>query len=164
MDYKEARVNIKSGDLLAWTHKKWNSWYDLQIQAVRMFTRSEYCHVGIAWCVGGRVFILESVGTGVRIFPLSRELPFYWLPARWAWNDTAEEFALAEVGKPYSKIRAILASFGKITKGEGKQWECAEFAWSVIVHCGKSFDCLATPTALVEAVQEFGSPTYLISQ
>ena len=53
MKYINFRENIVSGDLLAWTHHGWNSWYNFQIQMVRAFTQSEYSHVGIAWCTGG---------------------------------------------------------------------------------------------------------------
>src|SRR3990167_457790 len=98
MKYAEVREHLKSGDLLAWSHRGWGSWYDFQIQMVRMFTRSEYCHVGIAWVVSERVFVLEAVSTGVRIFPLSRELPFYWVPLRSAWEDEVDAWALKQVG------------------------------------------------------------------
>jgi hypothetical protein len=57
MKYEAAREKVKSGDLLAWSHRGWRSWYDIQIQLVRFFTQSEYSHVGIAWVVGGRVHI-----------------------------------------------------------------------------------------------------------
>jgi len=60
MKYSEVRDTIKSGDLLAWSHRGWRTWYDIKIQAVRFFTQSEFSHVGVAWAVGGRVFVLEA--------------------------------------------------------------------------------------------------------
>lgn len=36
MKYKEIRPLIKSGDILAWSHRGWKSWYDIKIQFVRM--------------------------------------------------------------------------------------------------------------------------------
>ena len=120
MRYAAARRRIRSGDLLAWSHRGWGSWYDLQIQAVRMFTRSEYCHVGLAWNVGGRMFVLEAVSAGVRIFPLSRLMPCYWLPLAAAWDGTVEEIALAHVGERYSKWQAVLAGLGMLRQGEDR--------------------------------------------
>ena len=69
--YQEVRSSIKSGDLLFWSHRELKSWYDLKVQIVRMVTRSEYSHVGVAWVTGGRVFALEAVVPLIRIYPLS---------------------------------------------------------------------------------------------
>lgn len=126
MKYDLARLTIKSGDVLAWTHKKWNSLYDLQVQAVRLFTQSEYCHVGVAWVVSGRVFVIEAVTPKVRIYPLSKLLPFYLIRTKPYWNDIVEERALSRVGDSYSKKQAILAFLNKIKNSEDSLWECAE--------------------------------------
>ena len=117
MKYTDAREHLKSGDLLAWSHDRWRSWYDIKIQLVRMFTRSEYCHVGVCWCVGGRVFVLEAVSDGVRIFPLSRLLPFYWVPLSAAWEDEVEAWALRQVGERYSQWLAVVAGLGLLKVG-----------------------------------------------
>ena len=79
--YANIRQHIKSGDLLAWSHRApwWASLRDCKIALVRLFTRSEYCHVGIAWVLGGRVFVIEAVKPEVRIYPLSKLAPFYWV-------------------------------------------------------------------------------------
>ena len=164
--YATIRPKIKSGDVLAWSHKKWGSWYDFQVQMVRVFSQSEYCHVGIAWVVGGRVFILESVGTGIRIYPLSKELPFYWIPIKKYWTKEIEEFALMHIGAPYSSWDGIKALFGKLKNGgkDGK-WECAEFALALLSR-GKVVpeDIRAVPTDVVRTLQAKGNPTYLIEQ
>lgn len=155
MKYHDARKRIQSGDLLAWSHERsWlASWYDFQIQMVRAFTRSEYCHVGVAWTIAGRVFVLEAVGTGVRIFPLSRLLPFYWVPMKVRWEDEVEAWALAQVGLPYSKIQAILAGLGKLRAGEDSMWQCAEYTLEVLKRAGVDLKVDATPTAVVRAAQ-----------
>ena len=153
MRYAEARGRIKSGDLLAWSHRGWRSWYDLKVQAVRAFTRSEYCHVGIAWAVSGRLFALEAVLTGVRIFPLSRMLPFYWVPLRATWTREVEAWALAQVGEPYSQWRAVLAGLGLLRPGEDSIWQCAEYAAEVARRGGVELGSEATPTAVVLAAQ-----------
>lgn len=130
MRYLDARGLIQSGDVLAWTHRPLRSLYDLQIQIVRMFTRSEWSHVGLAWVVGGRLFVLEAVSAGVRIFPLSRAGAFTWVQ-RGAFTVDQEELALAHVGEPYSKWDAIRAFFGASNNADG-HWSCSEYVCAVL--------------------------------
>lgn|GEM_PF-1134631 len=165
MNYAAARDRIHSGHLLAWTHRKWGSWYDIQVQAVRTFTQSEYCHVGVAWCVSGRVFALEAVSVGVRIFPLSRLAPFYWLPVAAAWEPEVEAWALAQVGEPYSKWQAVLAGLGLLKAGDDSIWQCAEYAQAVLDRAGVVLPGKATPSNLVAmAMDKQGVPCWSISE
>ena len=164
MNYAAARPQIRSGDLLAWGHERWGSWYDFKVQMVRVFTRSEHCHVGIAWCVGARVFVLEAVQPKVRIYPLSKLLPFYWLPAGDAWTGEAETFALTAVGDPYSELQAVLAFFNRLRIGADHVHECAEYAIEVIRLMAPGFSARATPSAVVQAQQARGAPRYLVTE
>lgn len=152
MRYGPARAQIRSGDLIAWTHRAWASWYDLQVQAVRVFTRSEYCHVGIAWVVAGRVFVIEAVTPRVRIFPLSRLLPFWLVTTRAPWRPVAEEFALAQVGQPYSKWQAIKSYFGR--PDADQLWQCAELARAILLQDGIDLGEQVTPSAIVYSAQQ----------
>lgn len=130
MKYLDARPLIQSGDVLFWTHRPLRSWYDLQIQLVRMFTRSEWSHTGLAWAVGGRLFVLEAVSQGVRIFPLSRAGDFTWVQ-RGGFTVDQEEFALAHVGEPYSKWDAIRAFFGA-SNDQDAHWSCSEYVCATL--------------------------------
>lgn len=129
MDYKTYRPSIQSGDLLAWTTSKpskaktgWTVWMATKI--IRIFTASEYCHVGIAWVVGDRVFVVEAVNPMVRVFPLSNELPCFHLPMKVTWSDELLSFLLERVGEKYSILEALRAYFSRPQqKGE---WECGE--------------------------------------
>lgn len=159
--YSEVRSTIKSGDLLAWTHRKWGSWYDIQIQAVRFFTQSEYCHVGVAWVVGGRVFVIEAVTPKVRIYPLSKELPFYLLPMGGVWTPEAEEFALAQVGMFYSKWHAIESIF-RVPKNDNL-WQCAQLTAAIAKLNGIDFGERLTPSALVEKALNNGSSLIVVN-
>ena len=139
MNYSAARKKIKSGQLLAWGHERWGSWYDLKIQAVRMWERSVYCHVGIAWWAGverDRLLVFEAVLTGVRVFPLSRMLPFYWCPNPVNWTSEVETWALRQVGEPYSQWQAIKAGLGLLKRGEDSIWQCAELAQELLSRQG----------------------------
>ena len=161
MDYATIRPLIKSGDLLAWSHRGWRTWYDIKVQLVRFFTQSEYSHVAVAWVVAGRVFALEAVQPMVRIYPLSRLGDFYLLPLNLAWTPAAEEFALANVGTPYSQREAIRAFFGPVKRD--KLTQCAEYVCEVLSAAGVDLGPVATPTAVVRAAQMQGAACSLIS-
>lgn len=143
MKYQDLRNNIKTGDVLAFTHKSWKSWYDIKVQLVRFFTQSEYSHVGLVWCANDRVFVMESVTGGVRIIPLSKCLPCYHLNMPELTQEQVE-LAFSVMGEPYSQWEAIQAFFGRENRKDSK-WECAEFV-SVVAN----LMCKATPTAVVD--------------
>jgi hypothetical protein len=158
MKYEAAREKIKSGDLLAWSHRGWRSWYDIQIQLVRFFTQSEYSHVGIAWVVCGRVLVIEAVTPKVRIYPLSKLGDFYWVPYSEPWTVDDEEIALSYVGTEYSKLEALAAFFGASWEPTGMQ--CAKLV-ATLRSKGK-FN--VTPSHIVETELHHGGALYKVEQ
>jgi len=160
MNYSEARPQIKSGDILAWSHTGWKSWHDIKVQAVRMATRSEYSHVAVAWVVGNRVFALEAVMPCVRIFPLSKLGSFYWIPTEAKWDELVLENALSKVGEEYSQVSAIKAFFIKI-EADGS-WECAQYVMEVLSKCGIDLGWRATPDSVVLEAQKLDFPMHYI--
>ena len=162
MKYTDARPLIKSGDLLAWSHSGWASWHDFKVQMVRMFTKSEFSHVGTAWVVGGRVFVIEAVVPLVRIYPLSKTGEFYWLPLGAEWKDETLEFAISKVGEPYSQLQAMQAFFH--LPSEDSLWECAELARAIAARDGVNLGYIATPTAVVQAAMRTRSTATLVTQ
>lgn len=161
MYYQTAREKIKSGDLLAFSHFGWNSLRDLKIQAIRIWTRSEYSHVGIAWVVGGRVFCLEAVNPLVRIYPLSNLGEFYWLPTSIDWTQEVEEFAMSIVGQKYSTWQAIQSAFEEPQKDN--LWQCCEYAREVLRLGGIDLGKVATPTAIVRSALALNYPMSLVT-
>lgn len=165
MRYEQVRPLIRSGDVVAFTHRKWSSFYDIQIQAVRFFTQSEYSHVALVWEIAGRLFLIESVVPLIRIVPLSMFVNdgFYHLPMQCEMNDAELEFALSEVGKgEYSKWQAILAQVRGIKVGADALWECAEFVIASRRRSGIELGPKATPSAVVQKALERGTPlTYI---
>lgn len=156
MKYAEARTLIQSGDLLAFSHYHLRDWYDLQIQIVRAATQSEYSHVGIAFVMGGRVWVIESVVPKIRMVPLSNVMEggFYWLPLATPISDAELEFACAEIGMgDYSKLEAVQAEIGHLDIGADHLWECAEFVIACRRLSGVNLGDKATPTAVVRAAQ-----------
>jgi len=163
MEYIEARSKIKSGDILAWSHRGWKTWHDFKIQFVRMFTRSEYSHVGIAWVVGGRVFVIDSVIPKIRIIPLSNDLPVYWVPTNAKWKNETEQFALSLVGRgEYSQWEAIKAGAGIEIDGNNNLWQCAEFVSEVLKKDGLNLGDTATPSNVVQEALKSGKSIHYI--
>jgi len=160
MKYSEKRGSIKSGDLLAWSHRTWGSWYDFKIQIVRIFTRSEYSHVATAWVVGQRVFAIEAVEPRARIFPLSRLGNFFHLPLEAPWRAETEEGALRDVGTEYRQLEAIKAFFRPLPSDSAS--ECAALAIKIAKADGIDLGDRATPDAVVFAAQLRGSPTHYV--
>lgn len=161
MKYSEVRPQIKSGDLLCWSHRGWFSIYDLKIQAVRIFTRSEWSHVGTAWVVGDRVFVIEAVMPLVRIYPLSKLGEFGWLPLNAKWSPEALEYALSKVGQKYSQLQAMQSPFLK--PPEDGLWQCSELAALVALRDGIDLGTTFTPSAVVREAQLRGAPLSIIT-
>jgi hypothetical protein len=150
MKYLDIRSQIKSGDVLAWSGGSRKSLSDIKLDIVRIFTRSEYSHVGIAWVIGERVFVVEAVIPLVRIYPLSKLTPFYLIKTPYSWSKEAEEKMLETVGKPYSQWEAIKAFLGLNTKDE-KVWECAKLVNDTLATIDPKFEEIPdVPTNTVE--------------
>jgi hypothetical protein len=159
MKYSEHREKIKSGDIIILSHSKWGSFYDLQVQAVRLFQESEYSHVGLAWKCSGRLFVIEAVTPYVRIFPLSNyaQEGFYHIPLKKPMESKELEFALSKVGNgKYSKWEAILAFFRALSIGKDNLWQCAEFVMTCRKLSGVNLGGVATPAAIVKTALENG--------
>lgn len=167
MKYSEARSQIKTGDLLAWSSGSWRSWHDIQVNLVRVFTRSEFSHVGIALVGAGRIFVLEAVSAGVRLFPLSRALPFWWVrrpDERGEFSAEAIDFAFDRLGDRYSRLQAIRAFFGTLAAGEDDRWQCAEYVLGVLDAAGEKLTETATPTGVVSAAARVWGPIHLVER
>ena len=161
MNYAIARPLIRSGDLIAQSGGVWTSWHGIKVNLVRMFTRSTYSHVGIAWVVGGRVFILEAVKPKLRIYPMSKIGDFYLLPTYANWADTTEQLALEKVGVDYSEQVAVRAFFKPLQEDDVRQ--CAAYVLAVLRADGIKLGNRATPDAVVLAAMRRGADCTLIN-
>ena len=155
MKYSHARPMIRSGDILAWSHRGIRSWHDLKVWFVRLFQRSEYSHVGTAWVVGSRVFVIEAVMPKVRIYPLSKLGDFYWLSMSAYWRKATETLALSFVGDDYSQMQAMVSPF--ITPPNDDRWECAELVATVARQDSIDLGAVYTPSEVVLAAQKRGA-------
>jgi uncharacterized protein YycO len=69
--YASVRREFDLGDVLLFRGR------GLASQAIRLFTRSPYSHVGLVFPYEGRVFCLEAVGVGVRLIMMSEVMRRY---------------------------------------------------------------------------------------
>jgi hypothetical protein len=101
--------------------------------------------------------VLEAVTPLVRNFPLSKLLPFYWIPLEAPWSKEAEEFALDKIGDPYSEGQAVAAFLGRLRIDADRAWECAEYSHAIAGRDGIDLGKRAVPTDLVrEAMRRPG--------
>lgn len=165
MRYVDHRDNIKSGDLLVWSHRGIRSFYDFKIWLIRLFTQSEYTHVGIAWVINGRVFVLESVTPVPRIVPLRNLLPCYVINTGINWTDQVERKALEYIGNAhigtYSQLEAVKAYLGLNSK-QNNALQCVEYAKTILSEAGLQFQGKDVPADMVlELQQKGGTTTYI---
>lgn len=158
--YADYRHKIKSGDLLAFSHEGWKSWKDFKTQMVRVFTRSNYSHVGTAIVLNNRVMILENVVPYARLFPLSMAGNFYHLSMDVNWTPEVEEKAFSYIGYPYSQWQAIKAFFKDL--GKGNLSECAALVWNVMYDADIYLGSRQTPDAIVLQAQLLGSAMHYV--
>ncbi len=161
MIYAQHRKKIRSGDLLAWSHRDgwFSSWHSFKINLVRLFTRSAYSHVGVALSIGGRLWVVESVTPLVRLVPLSSTAPFHHVTMPGLrWESEATEFALSFVGNPqyrYSEVEGIKARLG-LNDINDAALQCSEFVQILYARAGVYLPGQATPAGVVCAALERG--------
>lgn len=145
--YLKIRSTIKSGDVLVWTNRKIEKLSDITLQVIRLFTKSEYVHVGTAWVVEDRIFVIEAAIPLVRIYPLSALLPFYLISTNAAWSKETENFALSVVGEKYSIKQAIMSLVKKPNLDDN--WQCAELVHEILLKDGIDLGNSYTPSDIV---------------
>ena len=158
MDYKDYHSNIKSGDLIVFSATKIRTTYDLLSYIVRIFTMSEYNHVGIAWVIGDRNLIVEAQVPEVKISPLKKLGSFYHIPMGIKFTDEALEILLDKVGQKYSYLEAIRAYFKK-NDHTNDDWICVDYVKYFYESIGIDIGDVHTPSDVVtNIVKSLGKP------
>ena len=154
-NYPQHREQIKTGDLLTWSGRGFVG------RLVRIATASSWSHVGIAYVIGGRVWVIEAREfAGVQIVPLSSYLNCTWLPTGAKWNDAVDNYAINKIGKVgYSYPTAVrawaLAAIGKRKplNPDASTQICSTFAPIVLRMAGVPLpDKIMTPAQCVDYV------------
>jgi hypothetical protein len=159
MVYDEVRSTFQTGDIIAISRDQLRSWHDIPGHIIRLFTRSEYSHVGMVWVIGERVFLVESVTPLVRIIPLSnlKERGFYHVCIGKDFSASELQYIVSTIGaSKYSRWQAILAYFKRLKIGADDKFECAELVIAARRLSGVQLGNVATPSAVVKRLLEQG--------
>ena len=109
--YDDHRADIQNGDVLLYRGTT------LESQLIRWVTRSRYSHAGLAVWWNERLMVMEAVGKGVVVTPLSSNVAGYRGDVEWfvprdplsaADRLRLVEFAQRELGKEYALAKAFL--------------------------------------------------------
>ena len=114
VEYEASRPHIQNGDVLLYRGRSWAS------RLVRWSTRARYSHAGLAVWWNDRLMVMEAVGKGVVVSPLSKNVRTYHGSVEWFTSVEAISpddrlrmcaFAQQELGKEYALWRALVLGF-----------------------------------------------------
>lgn len=110
--YERFRSELKSGDVVFLRE------HTFMAKVIRTFTRSDFCHCGVVWVSGSRVFLLEvRWGMGVTMRLLSEALPCVWIKTGCNWTEDVETAALMRLQTRYSALAAVALGLGVTPPG-----------------------------------------------
>jgi hypothetical protein len=120
MAYDQARTRVQDGDVLMYRG------LSLASRVIRWATGSPYSHAGLAVWWNDRLMVLEAVGRGVMVTPLSANVKGYHGDVE--WFTSAEpigleergrlvEMAQMELGKEYATWKAVLLGLRRLLGG-----------------------------------------------
>jgi hypothetical protein len=114
LEYEAGRSHIQNGDVLMYRGRS------LESRIIQWVTRSRYSHAGLAVWWNDRLMVMEAVGRGVVVTPLSKNVKCYsgWVE----WFTSVEEippdhrlrmveFAQQELGKEYALWISVFLGF-----------------------------------------------------
>lgn len=139
---------VRNGDLLIWSNQgsmlTFGFW-------VRLFTRSHYSHVGIAYWLDDVLHVLEAHPPRVRLRPLERHPCDYWIGMGIShWNPMDDQWLQAVIGDKYSYWEAVTSLVKNAPLN--RQWQCAEFVLTVYKRLGLTYTAKMTPSGVVQAI------------
>lgn len=117
VEYDEQRSLIKNGDVLMYRGRS------LESRIIQWATRSRYSHAGLAVWWNNRLMVIEAVGKGVVVTPLSTNIIGYRGDLEWftSVDEIPEdlrvrmvELAQLELGKEYAFWRAVILGFSRL--------------------------------------------------
>ena len=152
--YSEVRKTLKTGDLLAWEITRINSFFNFILFLYQKLFKVKYSHTGVVLKIADRVFVVEATPPVVRIFPLSLQDDFYYIPVDIDIKDNHIDELLMHIGKKYSLIDLIKGIL-KIRTSDNSYY-CSELNGKFYKNCGliaEDSDYI-TPQKLVETIQK----------
>ncbi|MEE9372918.1 MAG: YiiX/YebB-like N1pC/P60 family cysteine hydrolase [Saprospiraceae bacterium] len=119
IQYQDIRSNIKDADILLYKGTGLFSYL------IKKITRSEYSHAGLAVRWNDRLMVMEAVGRGVIVTPLSTNVRKYhgdveWFQCKEKISDEKRlliiQFAQKELGKKYSILGVLWIAYHILLK------------------------------------------------
>jgi len=151
ISYQDLYPNIRNGDLLVWSKRKFKTIQDILPFIVRSATMSDYNHVALAFNLHHRNGLIEAEIPFVRVIPLGKRKPFYHIPMGIEWDTNKSNYLLDKLGEDYSVWQAITGYFGNIK--QDNKWQCVELARDFYVNqCGIDLPKDYTPSKFVENI------------
>jgi GNAT superfamily N-acetyltransferase len=111
--YERYRSELKSGDAVFFRE------HGFFPRLIRRATMSDYCHCGVVWVAGPRIFVIEArQAQGVTMRLLSEALPATWIPTGCNWTKDVETAALMKLQTSYSALAALALGLGLRPPGQ----------------------------------------------
>ena len=149
--YNKFRSNIiHNGDLLAWKNDG-----TIVGNLVAYMTKGTYTHVGLAWTLHNRAYVLDAFWKGgVRLRYLGDNLPVDIIHTNIKWNKELEDDALSKLGRSYNFAAAAMLGMD-ITPNYDSE-VCSLYAAAILRKGGISLprdkSVTLTPQKLVEKI------------
>lgn len=151
--YSKMRNEIKTGDLIAYDTEEIDSFFGFVLYLYQKILKAKYTHVGIAVCMGGRVFIVEATPPEVRLVPLAMCGNFYHIKTDMpATEQSMMTVLFSHLGKKYSLFDLVKSKIG--FANNTSDLYCSELAGDFYNTFGYITDRKVgtTPDSIVEAV------------
>ncbi len=147
---------LKSGDILVWNDSfKGQSRYGALI---RLFTASDFTHVGVAIKNDDGLFSAEANVPVIRTTKVDLSDRLFYIPTPIIHDNIGQSFIDDTQGLRYSYLDAIRSLFGIIDERNDK-WQCAEYVLDYLKCYGHDLGRVYTPSRLVRAaMREFNAP------
>lgn len=153
--YNKFRPNkVKNGDLLAWKNDG-----TFLANVISYMTKGIYTHVGIAWTLHNRVYVLDAYHKGgVRLRYLGDDLPVDLIKTDIKWSSQLEDDALSKLGRSYNYIGAAMLGVNVTPSYDADV--CSLYAANIIRKGGIEIPKIAlTPQKLVDIICEHKKST-----
>lgn len=138
---------IKNGYLLAWKNDG-----TFLANMISYMTSGVYTHVGIAWTLHNRAYVLDAYHKGgVRLRYLGDDLPVDIIKTDIKWTNDLEDDALSKLGRSYNYIGAAMLGFNLTPSYDADV--CSLYAASILRKGGVDIPKVAlTPQKLVDII------------
>lgn len=157
--YDLHRDKLKSGDAVFFRE------HGFFPRLIRRATMSDYCHCGVVWVAGPRIFVLEArQSQGVTMRLLSEALPVDWIATGCNWSEDVETSALSKLQTRYSLIAAVALGLGIQPPGQAEA--CSLFMTRAIKPGLPGFEIEekgCTPGNAAETLMAMGLPNLTLN-